>query len=88
MNFNCYQTLSNRSTQQHLAKKKKKEQNETSGSNDQFPVFTGNARDRGLCYTTLWGSSRQIPDCETLLRTNEALFLTKLTLKKLTEEAT
>lgn len=68
--------------------KKKKEQNETSGSNDQFPVFTGNARDRGLCYTTLWGSSRQIPDCETLLRTNEALFLTKLTLKKLTEEAT
>ena len=39
-------------------------------------------------YVTLWGSSRQIPDCETLLRTNEALFLTKLTLKKLTEEAT
>lgn len=39
-------------------------------------------------YVTLWGSSRQIPDCETLLRTNEALFLTKLTLRKLTEGAT
>lgn len=90
----CYQTWSDRSVQQHFVKTKPNQIKQNLNKikplylNYQFPALTGNTGNRGLCYTTLWGSSQQIPDCGTLCTTNDIFFLTKIILKKLTEVET